>query len=292
MSNIRAVGTLLVLACMWSSSFTVIKFAVPAVPPVTLVALRTIVAAIFLYGFLRIQGKTLPPWGRGWMPYVFIGIAGNCVPFFLIGWGEVGISSGQAVILLAIMPLVTLLLAHFFTISDRITATKLVGLFIGLGGVLVLFGPDALEDMAGSTIRRLAVAGAAVSYAVAVVLSKRLPGKSDSVVAGTAMTFCATAIIIPISLLVDQPWNLRPDTAQMVAGVYLGIVPTALASIIYFHLIAARGTTFFSVINYIIPCMGVVWGYLFLDEIVPPQSIVALGIILIGVAVANFKRRP
>ncbi len=291
MTTSRAVGTLILLACMWSSSFTVIKFTVHAIPPLTLVALRLMIAAFVLYGFLLIQGKKLPPWGINWVPYALIGFTGNCVPFFLISWGEVGISSGQAVILLAVMPLVTLLLAHFFTSTDKITATRLVGLIIGFGGILILFGPDALHDFSGGAIYQLAVAGAATSYGIATVLTKRLPDGVDPVVAGTAMTLCATVQILPFSLILDQPWTLQPDTSQMVAGLYLGIVPTALASILYFGLIAARGTTFFSVINYIIPCMGVAWGYLFLDEQVATQSLVALAIILSGVAIANLRRR-
>ena len=114
-------------------------------------------------------------------PYVLIGITGNCAPFFLISWGEVGISSSQAVILLAIMPLATLVLSHFFTDTDKITPTRLIGLVIGFMGVVVLFGPEALHDMDGDTISRLAVAGAAIFYGIATVISKRLPAGGDPV---------------------------------------------------------------------------------------------------------------
>ncbi|MBT7147211.1 MAG: DMT family transporter [Rhodospirillales bacterium] len=224
-------------------------------------------------------------------PYVLIGITGNCAPFFLISWGEVGISSSQAVILLAIMPLATLVLSHFFTDTDKITPTRLIGLVIGFIGVVVLFGPEALHDMDGDTISRLAVAGAAIFYGIATVISKRLPAGGDPVESATAMTVCAMVFMVPASLLLDQPWTLAPAAVHLGAGIYLGFVPSALASILYFRLIADRGTTFFSVINYIIPCLGVIWGFLLLNEEVPAQSLVALIIILSGVAITNVKRR-
>jgi len=133
---IKHVALLLLLAVMWSSSFTMIKVAVESVPPITLVAARLGIAAIFLTLFLIIQGKRLPKLGRKWTPLFMVAFTGNSMPFFLITWGEVGIDSGLAAILMAVMPLTTLVLAHFFTDSDKFTPLKFTGLSVGFVGIL------------------------------------------------------------------------------------------------------------------------------------------------------------
>lgn len=293
MSNFRGAILLLVLACMWSSSFTTIKYVVYDLPPLTLVAVRLTIASAILYFFVRLQRDRLPTFGPSWVPFFLIGLTGNSLPFFLISWGEVGISSAQAVILLALMPLATLVLAHFFTQSDKITGTRLVGLIAGFGGVVLLLGPDIGTSGAsgeGATIYRIAVVGAAMCYAIAAVQVRRLPKYDNPVIGSTAMMICAMVQMIPLSLAMDQPWNLSPDAGHIAATVYLGVVPTALAAILYFKIITEKGTAFFAVINYIIPCLGVLWGYLFLGEYVDAQSLMALAVILGGMAIANLGR--
>lgn len=280
---------LLFMAVMWSSAFTTIKVAVETIPPLTMVAARMVIAGIFLYAVLRIRGLRMPPLGRPWRAYFLLGLTGNCIPFFLISWGEVGIDSGTAAILMAVMPLVTVGLAHFFTESDRMTLTRFIGLLIGFGGIIVLVGPDALSHLGDKTIFELSVAGGAVFYAITAVLTRRLPAGGDPLERSMAVTLCAAVQMVPVSLIMDAPWSLSPSMPSLLSTVYLGVIPTGLAAIIYFHLIAERGTTFFALINYIIPCLGVVWGVTFLEESVTVQALMALGIILLGVFIANFS---
>ena len=284
------IGLLLLLAVIWSSSFTMIKVAVESIPPLTLVAARLVIAAVFLIVFLKVRGKHLPSFGKAWMPLAIVAFTGNSLPFFLISWGEAGIDSGQAVIMMAVMPLATLVLAHFYTQTDKITPLKFIGLSIGLLGVLILVGPSALSGLGGSFIRELAVAGAAISYAITTVYIRRMPTGGDPIERSSGVMLCAALQMVPISLMIDQPWLLEISLASIWANLYLGLFPTALAAIIHFHLIAARGTTFFSVVNYIIPGMGVAWGAMFLGEQVTWNMIVALVVILSGIAIANLKR--
>ena len=103
--SLRHMILLLALAVVWSSAFTTIKVAVESIPPLTLVATRMVVAGILLYVVLRLRGLRLPAMGREWAPFFLLGLTGNAIPFFLISWGEVGIDSGSAAILMAVMPL-------------------------------------------------------------------------------------------------------------------------------------------------------------------------------------------
>ncbi len=291
----RHIALLVLLAAIWSSSFTLIKVAVGGVPPTTLVAARLLIAAVLLYGFLHIRGKRLPLLGwanrREWGMMFMLGVMGNSLPFFLISWGEVAIGSGLAAILIAVMPLVTLVLAHFFTQSDRMTVPKFIGLCVGMSGIIMLIGPSALQGLGGQTLHQLAVAGAAVCYAIMTVLVRRLPAGGDPLQRSTAVVICAALQMLPIALFVDAPWTLSPTGGEILANIYLGIFPTGLAAIMQFHLVAVRGTTFFAAVNYLIPCMGVLWGVLFLGEQVTTEIAMALGIILTGIAVANVRLR-
>ncbi len=285
---LRHVAWLFVLAVIWSSSFTTIKVAVESIPPITLVAARMVVAVVMLYAVLRLRGMALPPLGSQWGAFFVLGLTGNSIPFFLISWGEVGIDSGPAAIMMAVMPLITLGLAHFFTDTDRMTVVKFLGMVIGFGGIIVLIGPGALSHLGEKAVFELAVAGGAVFYAITAVLTRRLPSGGNPLQRSTAVMICASLQMVPVSLAMDAPWMLSPSGASLISAIYLGVFPTGLAAIIYFHLIEERGTTFFSVINYIIPCLGVIWGVMFLGEALSLQALLALGIILLGVFIANF----
>lgn len=286
---------LLLLAILWSSAFAAIKIGVEVIGPTTLVAARLAIATALLLAFAALRGQMLPPWGREWGIYLFLGAAGYSIPFFLISWGEVVIDSGPAAILMATMPLTTLFLAHFFIVGESMTARKVAGIAAGLVGVVVLVGPDALARLGHNTIRELAIATGAIFYAINAIISRRLP-PADPVSRSAAVILCATIQMVPIAMVVDglpAGSSASGDVSWLKswgAVVYLGVSPTALATIIFFHLINSHGATFVAMNNYIIPCLGVLWGVLLLGEVVTAQSAVALVIILLGIAIATGKR--
>lgn len=281
---------LLTLATVWSLSFAAIKVAVVTIPPVTLAALRLAVAAVVLWMLMRRRGGRLPPFSAAQWPALFvIALLGNGIPFFLIGWGEIKIDSGIAAVLMAVMPLATALMAHFFTTSEKLTGIKFLGVCIGFSGVVVAAGADALAGMGDEAVRQAAVACGALCYGVAAVLARRLP-PAGPVDRSAAVIVIAAAQMILVSLVLDAPWALSPAPEAWAAVLYLGLFPTALAAVIYFRLIAARGATFISYNNYLIPVLGLGWGILFLGETAGLKSLAALALVLTGIAVA--ARRP
>jgi len=291
------VALLLLLATIWSSSFTAIKFAVPTMPPLTLVAVRTLIAVAVLVPIMAVQGGRLPRDSKSWTIGFALGVFGISLPFFLIGWGEQRVSSGLAAILIGIMPLATMVLAHFFNEGDRFTMAKFAGIILGFTGIVVLIGPEALKGLGGDAIYQLAVAGGALCYAINAVLTRNLPsgggGRGDSRIGrGIMVLLCGTAIAVPLALVIDGPDAvLRADTNAWLGAVYLGVLPTGLATLIYFRLVEVRGASFFSFVNYLNPVFGVVLGALILGEVLSPQAVAALVLILAGVAVTNRKRR-
>jgi len=282
---------LFLLSLIWSSSFLSIKIAVATIPPLTLAACRVVVATIVLYGFVRLQGARLPAGRRFWTYCVLIGVIGNSLPFTLINWGEEHVDSGLAAILMSIMPLATLVLAHFFAVGERLTRAKLLGVVVGFCGVVILVGPEALKGLGGDAWRQLAIAGGAFSYGVAMVLARNMP-PSPLIARSAAVMIVASAVMAPLALAVDAPWRLDPDDAALAAALYLGLFPTAFATIIFFHLVQTAGPGLVAFINYLIPVLGVVWGALVLDERVTAEAVAALAVILAGIAIAQLRRRP
>lgn len=286
--NFRSILLLIALGSIWGSSFAIIKVGVETVPPMSLAALRIILGAMVLYGYVRLKGMRLPRSLKFWKQAFVVGLFGNALPFTLIGWGELTIDSGPAAILMAVMPLGTLVLVHLFTADERLTALKLMGILTGFLGVVVLVGPEAVRGLGGHFMAQLAVAGGALCYAVASTAATHMPAMHPAQ-RGVPVLVLAAIQMIPLSLWFDQPWTLSPNFASLTAGIYLGLIPTALATIIYFHLITVRGATFVALNNYMVPLIGVIWGWLWLSENVTSRQLIALTLILLGIAITNLR---
>ncbi|MCH7487668.1 MAG: DMT family transporter [Proteobacteria bacterium] len=277
---------MLALASIWGSSFMFIKIAVGSIPPLTLAAGRVALAAAVLYAFIRLRGMRLPVQGRNWTLYFAVAFFGNSLPFTLIGWGEEHIDSGLAAILMAVMPLTTLLLAHVYVKDEPLTVNKLIGIAVGFTGVVVLVGPEVMKGLGSDALRQGAVAAGALCYAVATITARLLPEAPPAVRAAAVLIWSAVQIV-PVALILDAPWLLQPSPGSLASAVYLGLFPTALATIIYFHLISTRGASFIAFNNYLVPVFGVMWGAALLGEKVSMQELGALALILGGIAISG-----
>jgi drug/metabolite transporter (DMT)-like permease len=277
---------LIALSAMWGSAFLFIKLGVASVPPTTLVAARIVLGALILLVAMRWRGLSLPPLGLAWWPYVVLAVVGNGAPFFLISWGQQTVDSALAGILMAIMPLTTLLLAHFFVAGERMTAWRSGGFVVGFCGILVLMGPSAMAGLGGNLLAELAVLAGALCYAANSVFARRAI-KTDFLVASTAVMLVGSAIMLPLSLWIDRPWTLTPSAGSVAAIVWLGIGPTALATILYFKLIASAGPTFMALVNYLSPVVALTAGVGLLGEQPGPSAYAGLGLILLGIAVSR-----
>ncbi len=291
----RAVTNWLYLAglvLMWGTAFLFIKISVATIPPATAVAGRLLLAALILIAVVSSRARALPRDRNSWQSFVTIGVIGNALPFFLITWGEREVDSALAGILMAVAPLATLVLAHFYVAGERINAGKALGFLLGFGGLLVLLGPEAAGPVATSQTELLsqgAILLGALCYAVTMIVARNMP-RTDAIVASAGVMIVSTLIMLPVALLHDRPWTLSPSPASLAAVLVLGVFATALPTILYFKLIASAGPTFLSLINYLIPVMAVVAGVLVLGERLEWTALVALALILAGIALTRFAR--
>jgi len=286
-------GLLATLVVLWGSNFMFVKLGVATVPPATLAAGRLLVAAVTLVAVIRALGYRFPPRGLVWIHYTILAVVGNSLPFFLISWGQQTIDSSLAGILMAIMPLATLLMAHLWVTDERLTRNRAVGFGLGFVGIVMLIGPAALAGLGGSAARilaQLSVLGGALCYASQSVLV-RVTLRGDVMVASAAIVAIAAAISLPIALVIDQPWNLSPSTTSVWAVVWMGIGPTAIATLAFIKLIGSAGPTFMSLVNYGVPVVAVFLGVVMLGEAPNANAYTGLLLILTGIAVSQLRRR-
>ncbi len=260
-----------------------------SVPPLTLVAFRITLAALLLFGAMRILKLKTPRDARTWWYFGVLSLIGYCLPFFLITWGQQSIDSGLAGILVGCMPLATLLLAHRFVAGEHITPAKIAGFALGFAGLAALLGPEALNQWRGdgtAFLGQLACLCGALCYAGNSIVTKRMP-TTHALVAAAWTTTIAAVIMLVVAFIVDDPLALRPQAHAIASGIWLGLGPTAIATLVYFRLIARAGPTFMSIVNYLSPVVAVSAGTLLLGEALHPSALAALGLILAGIALAT-----
>ena len=285
-------GLLAALVALWGSNFMFIKLGVESVPPATLVATRLVIGAVILVAVVRAMGHTFPPLGRAWLPYVVLAIVGNCMPFWFITTGQQSIDSALAGILMAIMPLATLLLAHFFVTGEGMTRNRVAGFLLGFAGIVALMGPAALAGLGGSPLQVLAqfsVLAGALCYAVNGIMI-RVMLKGDVMVASAAIIAAAAVVSVPVALVVDQPWRLSPSADAVWLLLWIGIGPTAIATLVHLKLISSAGPTFMSLINYCIPVVATFFGVTLLGEEPGVNAYTGLLLILSGIALSQLRR--
>ena len=270
------------------------KIAVTHLPSSTVVAGRLVIGAVILVCLLLIISRRLPHGRRTWVFFFSIAAIGNTAPFLLISWGQRSIDSGLAGILMACMPLFTLILAHFCLPDERMTPTRVAGFAFGLCGVVVLIGPDFLINAgqhAGQAVAMLAVLAGAACYAVAAVLARlRPPG--DALSAAAATTLIAAMLSVPLLTVTGAAPQRIPDvdSRAWIAICFLGVFSTAAAAIVYFRLVSSAGAAFVSQLNYLIPLWAVSVGIVFLDEQPAMNHLYAMLLILTGVLIAQRGR--
>ncbi len=283
---------LLTLSVIWGSSFALIKVAVATVPPFTLATGRVAVAAAVLLILQRLLDQPMPGNVKRWSQFTVVGILGNAAPFVLIGYGEIKVDSGLAATLIGVMPVCTVVFAHLFRVERGLGWRKALGVGCGLTGLIVLVGPAMLKQLANDVPAHLALVTAAASYAATAVYARHLTQTIPTVVLASGTMVASTVLMLPLALIIDAPWALAPTAGAVAATCALGLFATALASLIYFKLLASAGPTFAAMINYLIPAFGVLLGVVWLGERVQPNELAALGLILAGVALARTPPAP
>lgn len=273
---------LAVLATLWGASYTFIKLGIATIPPVTLIAARTLIAGLLLLAILQMRGIRMPRDHGTWKRFLFQACLNSVLPFTLIAWAEYSVDAGLAVILNSTTPIFTFLLTVAITRHEPTTTRKLLGVIAGMTGICLIVGLQALNGLGRELISQLAIIAATISYAGAAIFGRNFKGLDPLVPAAGSM-LCGTVLLIPASLIIDRPWTLEPSTSSTLALLGLSVFSTALAFAIYFRLIHTLGSVGTTAQAYLRVPIGVGIGVLFLGESLGPTAWIGFVCVFIGV---------
>ncbi|MER8583473.1 EamA family transporter [Mesorhizobium sp. M1423] len=271
---------LVVLAVLWGASYSFIKIGVATIPPVTLIAARTLIAGGILLALIRWRGLTLPGDATSWRRFAFQACLNSVVPFTLIACS---LDAGLATILNATSPIFTFLLTALITRHEPSTMRKLFGVAAGIAGICLVVGAPALGGLGQQLLPQLAVIAATICYAGAAVFGRGFRGLDPMVPAAGSM-LCGAAMLIPLSLAFDKQWTLAPSTASILALLGLSVFSTALAFCIYFRLLHTLGSVGTTSQAYLRVPIGVAIGAVFLGESLGPSAWWGMALVVVGVA--------
>lgn len=278
---------LLLLALLWGGSFFLIAVALTGLPVLTIVAVRVGVAALLLWLIVAATGRAVPRDPRIWAAFLVMGVLNNVIPFSLIVFGQTAIPSGLASILNATTPLWTVIVSGLMLADERASTRKLAGVVLGLGGVAVMIGLDALAGLGHAVGAQVAVLGAAVAYACAGVFGRRFRGMGvDPVVTAAGMVTGSVAVLAPVALAVDG-WPAGVPGQAWLAVLVLGTACTGLAYVLYFRVLARAGATNISLVTFLVPVSAILLGWLFLDETLGPAHLIGIVLIAAGLALID-----
>lgn len=274
------------LSIIWGGSFFFIGVAVKGLPPLTIVGLRVGIAALALHAIVRATGQRMPVNREAWTAFLGMGFLNNLLPFCLIVWGQARIASSLASILNATTPLFAILVTHLLTEDEKMTPNRLAGVLVGLSGVVMIIGTDALKGLGADVLGQVAVLGAAVCYALAGVFGRRFRRLGISpLITATGQVSAATVMLIPLALLADRPWQLPVPGVEVWGAVFgLALISTAFAYIIFFRVLASAGVTNIMLVTFLIPVSAIWLGVSFLGEHLQIKHLAGMGLIGLGLA--------
>ena len=272
---------LTVLALIWASAFFNIKIATYSYGPVTIAFLRIFLGAIPVIALCFFKKIKIEAFSKDWYWFAAIGIINLVIPFFLIAYGVQKVQSNLAAILMASTPLSATILAHFFTENEKINFIKVLGVLIGFSGIVFLFSDDILINE-NNIFSALLILGGSTFYVIGGLLTLKVSNKKNENVTASILIW-ATIFLMPITVYVEQPWELNPRLDSTISLIYLGIFSTGIAWLMRFRILKNNGLVFQAQVAYLIPIFGIVLGYIFLNEIITSKVIVAVAAVVLGI---------
>jgi drug/metabolite transporter (DMT)-like permease len=272
---------LTILALVWASAFFNIKIATYSYGPITIAFLRCFFGTIPLVLICYLRKIKIEAFSKDWYWFAAIGIINLVIPFFLIAYGVQKVQSNLAAILMASTPLTAAVLAHFFTSNEKINLIKSVGILIGFSGIVFLFFDEILINENNFFSAFLILFGSCF-YVVGGVLTLRISNKKNENVTASICIW-ATLFLFPISMFIEQPWNLTPRLDSTISLIYLGVFSTGIAWLLRFYILKKNGLVFQAQVAYLIPIFGVILGFIFLKEEITSRVAFSLLAVILGI---------
>ena len=288
-ANTFDLSLLILLAIIWGSSFFNIKIATYSYDPITLALVRVIFASVPLLILCKLSKIKIEAFGNNWNWYALIGLCNIAIPFVLIAIGTAKINSYLAAILMSTTPLSGSILAHFFTKDEKLSFLKSLGVLIGFSGIVLLFFDKVIINSENYLYALITILGSTF-YCIGGLLTLKLKNKKNENVT-TSTTLWSVIFLLPLSLIIETPWNSSPSFSSTISLLYLGVIATGLAWLIRFRILTVNGLVFQTQVAYLIPIFGIIFGYFLMGEIITWRVLLSLVIILIGIYIFKKNNR-
>ncbi|MDC0533850.1 DMT family transporter [Candidatus Pelagibacter sp.] len=272
---------LVILALIWASAFFNIKIATYSFGPITIALLRVFFGAIPVLLLCYFKKIKIEAFSKDWHWFAMIGFINLVAPFFLIAYGVKSVQSNLAAILMSTTPLSSTILGHLYTKNEKFNFIKTFGILIGFSGIIYLFSDNILINE-NNFISALLILLGSTCYVVGGVLTLKISKKKNENVTGSILIW-AVLILIPLSILIEKPWNLNPRLDSTISVIYLGLVSTGLAWLLRFRILVRNGLIFQSQVSYLIPIFGTILSYIFLKELITTKILISLIAVIVGI---------
>ena len=289
--NLWTEGPLLaLLALLWGFSYLFLKIAVAEIPPFTLIAMRVSIATLFLLIVVFVRGDRLPRDAHTWWMLLIQSMLNSIAAWTILAWGQQYVDSSLASVLNSTAPIFVFFITLLITRHEHVSPLKLSGAMLGLIGVVLIVGTEALNGFGTQLAGALAALLGAFLYACAAIYGKNFAHLTPAVTSAATMIW-ATIWLVPLSLAFDEPWALHPSTSALIAAFILAIFCTGGALLIYFRLVNTLGSLGVTSQAYLRAGVGVVLGVVFLGEQITPIIGLGLAAALLGVVAINLPPR-
>jgi len=279
----REIIELLLLAALWGCSFLFMRIAVPQLGPVVLAEVRLALGAIVIMPFLLAR-KHRQSFRENWKAIGIVGVLNSAIPFMLLAYAAMSLTAGFVAILNSTTPLFGALIAWLF-FNHSIARLRVVGLFIGFLGVVLLAWGRASLKPGGDGVAMVAALSAALLYGIGTNYTRlKLHGVSPMLVAGGSMLSGAIFLLVPA--LFSLPSRL-PSPHACMAATALGVFCTGAAYILFYQIVAHAGAVRAMTVIFLVPMFSVLFGFLFLSESITHNMLLGCAVILFGTALAT-----
>jgi drug/metabolite transporter (DMT)-like permease len=278
------------LGFFWGSSYLFIKIGVEeGLQPFTLVAARLFFGLLLLGAVVAIAREQLPRQPRMYGHLLMMGFFSVALPFMLITWAEQSVDSSLAAVLTGAVPLFVIPFAAILLPTERITLNAVIGIAIGLVGVAVVVGFNPASLAGTELVAQLALIGAAASYALGGVYARRnVQGLRPMIPALFQVLFALVMTAIP-AILLERPWEGTLTTNAIFAVIWLGLLGSGAAYLIFFRLLRSWGATRTSLVAYLLPIWGLVLGAIVLSEPIDARLVVGTALVIAGIGLVNMR---
>ncbi len=278
------------LGFFWGSSYLFIKIGVDeGLPPFMLITLRLFIGFLLLATVVTIAREPLPRDPKTYGHLFVMGAINIAIPFSLITWAELTVDSALAAILTAPVPLFVILIAAVFLRDERITVTRLAGLVVGFVGVAILVGFDPAAIAGGDLAGEIALVGATLSYACGAVYARRNVHGLRPMIPAVFQVFFGLVIVSTLMLVFERPFEVTITPEAWFAVVWLGLLGSGLAYLLFFRTLGRWGATRTSMVAYLLPVFGIALGALVLNEPIDIRLIIGTFLVIGGIALVNSK---